>query len=112
MSRRDETERARRLLDPLREKLVEWRALRRMSQREVAKRMGTAQSHVSTLEAGETAAGVDVLARWADALGLEVTAQVRAGRVRWEVRDINKDHIILVEYSHRDDDDNRETNEE
>lgn len=60
-------------LDPaIRRRLYVRRAALGWSQRELAKRMTTSQSHISDLENGSHDPGFVLLSRWAEALGLRV----------------------------------------
>ena len=65
------------MVTPLVRDLVARRHHLRMSQRELARRLGLAQSAVWRLEAGETELGTERAAAWAEALGLEVAHQLR-----------------------------------
>jgi hypothetical protein len=60
--------------------LAEQRRLARLSQTEVAARMGTSQSAVARLEAGDADVRASTLERYAAAIGSQITWQLRAGR--------------------------------
>jgi transcriptional regulator with XRE-family HTH domain len=59
-------------LEAVRRSLTLRRASLKLSQAEVAKRMGTTQSAVSDLESGRAAPSVSTLSRYAEAVGLRM----------------------------------------
>jgi len=59
------------------ERVREAREAARLSQRELARRMGTSQAAVDRLEAGGVGATLTTLQRVASALGLEVNVELR-----------------------------------
>ena len=65
-------EEAKGLLAQLMEALVKRRKQLKLSQREVGKRMGIVQSHVSDMEAGNRDITVTTLFRYADAVNLRL----------------------------------------
>jgi len=62
----------------LAEQVVERRAARRLSQRELAELCGTTQSAIARLESGGRPPRIDTLLRVADALDCELLVRLRA----------------------------------
>ncbi len=54
------------------QKIVEARTIRRMTQAELAEGVGISQSHLSRIETGRYSAGLDILNKIADVLGMEL----------------------------------------
>lgn len=65
---REMAERRRALVD----ELVTWRRIARLSQDEVAERMGTSQPAVARLEAGQADVRMSTLQRYAGAVGVQL----------------------------------------
>jgi transcriptional regulator with XRE-family HTH domain len=65
-------------LEALIEHLVDLRRRQGLSQTEVAARMGTSQSALARLESAQSDVRWSTLARYADALGVDVSFSVRA----------------------------------
>jgi transcriptional regulator with XRE-family HTH domain len=59
-------------LDPVRQSLASRRVSLKLTQADVAKRMGTTQSAISDLESGRAEPAVDTLKRYAEAVGLRM----------------------------------------
>lgn len=60
-----------------REDLIAWREIHDMSQRQLANRAGLDPSYVSMIEAGKRSPSLAVIAKLADAMGIEVVIQLR-----------------------------------
>jgi transcriptional regulator with XRE-family HTH domain len=62
--------------------VVRYRAERNLSQRDLARLLGTKQPQVARLELGEVNPGIDTLMRLASGLGMELTIDVRPSRTK------------------------------
>jgi transcriptional regulator with XRE-family HTH domain len=63
-------------------KVIGYRVRHGLSQAQLARQIGMRQPHVARLEAGDHEPSVATLARLADALGLDISLDIKRGRVR------------------------------
>jgi transcriptional regulator with XRE-family HTH domain len=66
----------------------------RLSQTEVAARMGTSQSAVARLESGEADARASTLERYAAAIGRQITWRLQAAAPRPPREEAQGDHLV------------------
>jgi HTH-type transcriptional regulator / antitoxin HipB len=63
-------------------KVLQYRQANRLSQTELAARLGMRQPNIARLEAGEHAPSLETLSRLADVLKLDFSVEVKPGRMR------------------------------